>query len=81
MVAHRLSTVINADQIVVIGNGCVIESGSHELLLAADGEYAKLVRKQIQKRNQVVDADCPQHKLEGDFDAFAGAVGDDKEND
>ncbi len=46
MVAHRLSTVQNADEIVVLKAGQVIERGSHEKLLAAEGEYADMWARQ-----------------------------------
>lgn len=42
MIAHRLSTVVRADQIVVLNQGCVQETGTHTELLAADGLYAKM---------------------------------------
>lgn len=42
VIAHRLSTVRNADEIVVIDAGRVVERGSHDALLAADGAYAAL---------------------------------------
>ncbi|KAH9886803.1 hypothetical protein F4778DRAFT_439544 [Xylariomycetidae sp. FL2044] len=46
IVAHRLSTVVNADVIFVIADGEVVEQGSHENLLAQNGRYADLWSKQ-----------------------------------
>jgi ATP-binding cassette subfamily B protein len=42
VVAHRLSTVKRADEIVVIGKEGIVERGTHEELIALDGEYKKL---------------------------------------
>lgn len=47
-IAHRLSTVRDADQIVVLDGGRVAERGSHEELLREDGRYAELVRRDTQ---------------------------------
>jgi len=49
VVAHRLSTVKNADEIAVIADGKVAEQGSHEALLALDGIYAGLYKKQFKQ--------------------------------
>ena len=46
VVAHRLSTIQNADLIVVMSDGRIVEQGTHEQLLAADGMYAKLIHMQ-----------------------------------
>ncbi|WP_298222859.1 ABC transporter ATP-binding protein [Acidocella sp.] len=46
VVAHRLSTVRDADQIVVMSDGQAIETGTHETLLAQNGAFAKLVKAQ-----------------------------------
>ncbi len=46
VIAHRLSTVINADKIVVLDKGKVCESGTHEELVKLNGEYAKLYKMQ-----------------------------------
>jgi subfamily B ATP-binding cassette protein MsbA len=45
VIAHRLSTVENADRILVMEKGQIIESGSHTQMMQLDGHYAKLYRK------------------------------------
>ncbi len=47
IVAHRLSTIKNADLIIVMRDGKIIETGDHETLLEQDGSYAKLYRSQF----------------------------------
>ena len=47
VIAHRLSTVRNADKIVVIAEGRVVEEGTHDRLFAAGGTYAQLCRMQL----------------------------------
>ncbi|MBD5260472.1 MAG: ABC transporter ATP-binding protein [Bacteroides sp.] len=46
VVAHRLSTIVNADIICVIDNGQIVEQGTHDELLALNGHYARLVSLQ-----------------------------------
>ncbi len=50
VIAHRLSTVKNADKIFVINQGRIVESGSHEELLKKGGEYASLYEMQFKKK-------------------------------
>ncbi len=47
IIAHRLSTIRDADRIVVVKDGVIAESGNHDELLAAGGEYAKLYSSQF----------------------------------
>ena len=47
LIAHRLSTVINADKIAVVDNGQIIEIGKHDDLIKKKGAYYSLVNSQL----------------------------------
>lgn len=54
IIAHRLSTVVNADEIVVLRKGRVVEKGSHRDLLQLGGEYSKLWAMQIKEASDTI---------------------------
>jgi ATP-binding cassette subfamily B protein len=51
VIAHRLSTIRGADQILVVNDGYIVERGTHEELLAADGLYAELYETQFSRQS------------------------------
>lgn len=48
LVAHRLSTVKNADQIIVLDNGSIVERGTHEELIKLKKNYFNLIKNQLE---------------------------------
>mmetsp|Transcript_10876 Transcript_10876/g.14147 ORF Transcript_10876/g.14147 Transcript_10876/m.14147 type:complete len:694 (-) Transcript_10876:97-2178(-) len=54
VIAHRLSTVVNADKICVIKDGIVFEEGTHEELMGKNGAYSKLMKTQTQGVTQFI---------------------------
>ncbi len=56
VIAHRLSTVRNADQILVLDHGRIVERGRHDELLAAGGTYAELYRIQFERQEESLRA-------------------------
>mgnify|MGYP000616258893 CR=1 FL=1 len=57
VIAHRLSTVVDADQILVMEQGRIVEQGDHPSLVAAGGHYASLWR--MQQRERALDTETP----------------------
>lgn len=53
VIAHRLHTIMHADQILVVENGVIVESGTHNDLLRKDGRYAVFFRLQHREANKV----------------------------
>lgn len=64
VIAHRLSTITLADQIVVLHEGRVVETGSHEELLALKGRYSSMWRKQIRAQRAAEEAKVLKDKAE-----------------
>ena len=63
VIAHRLSTIGNADRIIVIVNGIIIEEGTHDTLIAKQGEYFKLYNMQF-KDKQTTNGETHNDKPE-----------------
>jgi ATP-binding cassette subfamily B protein len=60
VIAHRLSTVVDADEIVVLREGRVVERGPHDALLAKEGEYFSLWRRQHAGDQHIAGAADPR---------------------
>jgi len=57
VIAHRLCTIKNADEIVFMKKGKITEKGTHDELMDLKGGYYNLVRKQVFKENKENDKD------------------------
>ncbi len=72
VIAHRLSTVVNADEILVLDNGLIVERGTHDALLDRDGVYAAMWNQQrevaeaqeVLKRAGEADTGVPRVRVE-----------------
>ena len=72
VIAHRLSTVVNADRILVLKDGSIHETGHHAELLAAGGYYAFLVRQQLLGLS---DPEAPVSGVQSSLSSAADADG------
>ncbi|MER7571304.1 ABC transporter ATP-binding protein [Streptomyces sp. NPDC126514] len=61
VIAHRLSTVRAADQILVVEDGRIVEQGTHDELLAAEGRYAELYRTQFEQTANIGQLAAQEH--------------------
>ena len=59
VIAHRLATVMNADEILVMDDGEIVESGTHAELQRQDGLYARLARLQFRHTSEAADEAAP----------------------
>jgi ATP-binding cassette subfamily B protein len=64
MIAHRLSTVMHADEILVLDAGRIVERGNHAALLARDGHYAQMWRLQQQAQQAAAEAAAAEQAAE-----------------
>ena len=54
VVAHRLSSIKNCEKIIVIDNGKIVESGTHQELIGLNGKYKELMEKQINNEKEII---------------------------
>ena len=63
IIAHRLSTIRNADKIIVINQGQIVEIGTHDELIARNGQYADLVRLQMTAMQEIPEEDVDGEEI------------------
>lgn len=68
IIAHRISTVINADQIFVLNKGSIVESGTHSQLIQKGGFYREFYARQFGAHRDVVSTGSPQ--IESSYEQF-----------
>ena len=73
VVAHRLSTIVDSDQIIVVQNGRIVERGTHDELIRMNGVYKRLGRRQFGLNKK---EEGPQSKLAAPPPAAGGAAAD-----
>jgi ATP-binding cassette subfamily B protein len=61
-IAHRLSTVVDADEILVLDHGRIVERGSHATLLAANGVYSRMWRLQQDEERRAPESNVVSAK-------------------
>lgn len=64
VIAHRLATVVRADQILVVDRGRIVERGKHQVLLAQHGLYRELYEKQLKamRPEELIGLDALRHE-------------------
>ncbi|KAL4763962.1 putative vacuolar ABC heavy metal transporter (Hmt1) [Aspergillus foveolatus] len=77
VIAHRLSTITTADRILVLSEGKVTESGTHDQLLAMKGRYASMWRKQIRAQKAAAEAQVLQDRAQRLRSASTSAAAED----